>query len=397
METNDDLLTIRVKERFDRDFLPKYGALWRQMVKAKKPRQVRQPTVNDFAEAIHKKTSVCMTFPTSQNQKCSCGCAPPIVEAECHVSNARNSDGRNTNDGAGPNSLVIDLIESSDSENEFELHIANTKGFYDNDNAIDLMSLSDDESCDFDSPKKAANFRSSRLRTKRAVSYEVSSESSDENSSESVFDEEEDAMNDLIKTTQSIRIQEDKENNQSSRKEIRSQPTIKRSKIPMSKKQFKKRRQALTHDLFSEFNKKAFGGKLESVQLLWSTKLRTTAGLTRLKKSVQNMRPGIPQSRHATIELSTKVLDCQERLEATLLHEMVHAAAWIIDSVSNPPHGAAFWKWAKVAMRKVPGIVVTTTHSYEIEYKYAWVSRWWLVVFKVSPRLPRDTNLIFVT
>jgi hypothetical protein len=96
--------------------------------------------------------------------------------------------------------------------------------------------------------------------------------------------------------------------------------------------------------------------------------------LTRLKKSYRNMRPGVPQERLASIELSTKVLDDEERLRSTLLHEMVHAAAWIIDGVSKPPHGSCFKKWANIAMKRSPGVVVTTTHDYEIQYKYAWVS-----------------------
>ena len=54
---------------------------------------------------------------------------------------------------------------------------------------------------------------------------------------------------------------------------------------------------------------------------------------------------------------------------SSLLH---HAAAWIIDGVSKPPHGKCFKKWASIAMRHVPGAVVTTTHNYEIEYKYTW-------------------------
>lgn len=44
----------------------------------------------------------------------------------------------------------------------------------------------------------------------------------------------------------------------------------------------------------------------------------------------------------------------------------------LIDDVSKPPHGACFKKWAKTAMRFIPGSNVTTTHDYEIQYKYAW-------------------------
>jgi predicted SprT family Zn-dependent metalloprotease len=120
------------------------------------------------------------------------------------------------------------------------------------------------------------------------------------------------------------------------------------------------------------------------VDIEWSTKLRTTAGLTRLKQSRMNMRPGLPLDRTASIELSTKVLDTVDRLRSTLLHEMVHAAAWIVDGVSKPPHGTCFKRWARKAMKSIPGVVVTTTHNYEIEFKYAWVS---LVAKKKSERI----------
>ena len=46
------------------------------------------------------------------------------------------------------------------------------------------------------------------------------------------------------------------------------------------------------------------------------------------------------------LELSTKVLDCPERLRSTLAHEMCHVAAWSLDKQYNPHHGPAFWKWA---------------------------------------------------
>lgn len=35
--------------------------------------------------------------------------------------------------------------------------------------------------------------------------------------------------------------------------------------------------------------------------------------------------------RDAPIELSVKVVDSQARLESTLLHELCHAATWLID------------------------------------------------------------------
>jgi predicted SprT family Zn-dependent metalloprotease len=386
MASNDRLLHAKVKERFERDFLPKYGTLWREMVRAKEP-QPTVPLVIDFAEAIHKNISVSITIPSSHDNKYNCGCVSPIVEVE-NLKDASDISGNLGQGGevrTGPNnSMLIDLVGNSDSDSEAELekNEINAEPPKENDGIIDLLSLSDEESFDFPSPKKTPQLPSRKRQAKHLVSYDVPSDSSDESSFEPEFDYEEE-MNDLIQTTQSISIQ-DKENKKSliGNKTQQQPAEEKRKPIPMSKTAFKKRRLSLTNELFSEFNQKAFGGKLESVQIIWSTKLRTTAGLTRLKKSRQNMRPGIPQLRFATIELSTKVLDNQERLESTLLHEMVHAAAWIIDGVANPPHGDGFWKWARIAMKKVPGIVVTTTHSYEIQYKFAWVSYSCLVLFK---------------
>ena len=101
---------------------------------------------------------------------------------------------------------------------------------------------------------------------------------------------------------------------------------------------------------------------------------------------------------HATVELSTKVTDTASKLRHTLAHELCHLAAWAIDGEMKPPHGAAFKRWcvgglsfvgdfsrhaliglvewlscrAKRVMIVRPDIEVTTTHAYEIVYKYRW-------------------------
>lgn len=78
-------------------------------------------------------------------------------------------------------------------------------------------------------------------------------------------------------------------------------------------------------------------------------------------------------TRSATIELSSKVLDTHAKLRNTLLHECCHVAAWIIDATSKPPHGSVFKKWAAVAKKSYPDdkdLVVTTCHSYEIQFKF---------------------------
>lgn len=57
----------------------------------------------------------------------------------------------------------------------------------------------------------------------------------------------------------------------------------------------------------------------------------------------------------------------------TLLHELCHAAAWVIDHKSKPPHGSHFWAWADRAKAAHPGVPVTTCHTYTINYKYRYV------------------------
>ncbi|EEC47745.1 predicted protein, partial [Phaeodactylum tricornutum CCAP 1055/1] len=138
----------------------------------------------------------------------------------------------------------------------------------------------------------------------------------------------------------------------------------------ISRATFRRIRASLAQTNFEKFDRDAFHDLLLSeVTLSWSNKLRTTAGLTRMRKTT---RQGSPTKYTAVIELSTKVIDNPFRLSSTLMHEMCHAAAWVVDHVAKPPHGKCFKKWAKHAMSSFPDIMVTTTHDYEIQYKYAW-------------------------
>jgi predicted SprT family Zn-dependent metalloprotease len=131
-------------------------------------------------------------------------------------------------------------------------------------------------------------------------------------------------------------------------------------------------------ELYREFNRDGFGGALpERFEITWNAKLLTTAGLTHYRKVTRSS--GVSEY-HARIELSTKVLDTAEKLEATLLHEMCHAAAWLLDHCAKPPHGSVFKKWAERAMRAYPVVRVDTCHSYQIHqpYKYRCTQSWCL-------------------
>ena len=139
--------------------------------------------------------------------------------------------------------------------------------------------------------------------------------------------------------------------------------------------------------LFREYNDSVFGGQLPlALPAVWSARLRKTAGLTYTQQWVVGGRD-VPQPEYAggtiapsadgvvrgsRIELSVKVLESPSRLAATLLHEMCHAAAWLVDGVRKPPHGAAFKAWAAKASRKYPDRTVTTCHTYAITYRFRY-------------------------
>jgi predicted SprT family Zn-dependent metalloprotease len=123
----------------------------------------------------------------------------------------------------------------------------------------------------------------------------------------------------------------------------------------------KKHRDALTASLYSEYNRVVFDSRLPAdLPLKWDARLRTTAGTTTFGRE------------ETRIALSIKVLDTPFRLAQTLLHEMCHAAQWLLDGVKRPPHGAAFMAWARRASRAYPARAVAVCHNYEIRYKFTY-------------------------
>lgn len=148
-------------------------------------------------------------------------------------------------------------------------------------------------------------------------------------------------------------------------KTILSSPSIATKKV-----HFAKTRDALARSLFDTYNKTVFENKLPpSLEITWNKRLATTAGLTHYRRDTSTTT-GVRYT--ARIELSCKVVDDSSKLERTLMHEMCHAAAWLIDNVAKPPHGPVFKKWAQHAMKAFPHLDVSTCHQYEIFYAYRW-------------------------
>jgi hypothetical protein len=156
----------------------------------------------------------------------------------------------------------------------------------------------------------------------------------------------------------------------------------------------KKHREELTASLFREYNQQVFQNRLPAdMKIEWDAHKRTTAGMTYMKRMTVATKPSEANNNSdsatsdgfqttsltdntlsivyvARIELSLKVVDSPFRLAQTLLHELCHAAAWILDHVDKPPHGPAFGKWAARASKSYPKRAVTVCHNFEIKYKY---------------------------
>ena len=144
---------------------------------------------------------------------------------------------------------------------------------------------------------------------------------------------------------------------------------------------FRRKKAALAKSYYESFNTAAFNRALPvDLLVVWNKRLLTTAGITKMKLTSMRQSIGgtadpkgaMVRTKAASIELSEKVCDSEERLKTTLLHEMCHAAAWLLDGERKPPHGPAFWKYAKLASDALPDMAVTTCHSYAVHTPYKW-------------------------
>ncbi|TRZ03433.1 hypothetical protein DNTS_000425 [Danionella cerebrum] len=130
---------------------------------------------------------------------------------------------------------------------------------------------------------------------------------------------------------------------------------------------FKQSKEELTGKLYQLYNTSVFDGKLPAdMSVTWNNKMRKTAGYC-----ISGQERGTGK-RYARIELSVKVCDSADRLRDTLVHEMCHAATWLINNVRDG-HGP-FWRlYAQKAMLAHPELpMVSRCHSYDINYKYQY-------------------------
>ncbi|XP_056395509.1 germ cell nuclear acidic protein-like [Hyla sarda] len=132
-------------------------------------------------------------------------------------------------------------------------------------------------------------------------------------------------------------------------------------------KSFKQKKHELTIQLYRLYNQTIFELKLpENLEITWNKKMRKTAGYCVTGQKRQTLE------RYARIELSEKVCDSADRLRDTLIHEICHAATWLINGVRDG-HGQ-YWKFysrkATLIHPELP--MVSRCHSYEINYKFTY-------------------------
>lgn len=142
--------------------------------------------------------------------------------------------------------------------------------------------------------------------------------------------------------------------------------------------QFKKTKSDLTCRLFKFFNATIFDNLLpESMQIIWSNRLTKTAGFTKCRRLVKTYSDNSVDrittcSYEAAISLSEKILDNSSRLRDTLIHELCHAAVWVLDNASES-HGPIWRSWAAKARKIHPELpLIERCHNYDIDYKYKY-------------------------
>ena len=135
-------------------------------------------------------------------------------------------------------------------------------------------------------------------------------------------------------------------------------------------KNYPKEKLKLARKLFDIYNQDVFDGCLPvDMAITWSSRLTKTAGMCVMSYTKEGIRT-------ARIVLSIKVLDTACRLRDTLIHELCHAAVFLITRVSKGGHGP-YWKhWTLKAMLKFPELpFISSSHSYKINTKFVYTCK----------------------
>ncbi|XP_074653239.1 uncharacterized protein LOC141907482 [Tubulanus polymorphus] len=135
-------------------------------------------------------------------------------------------------------------------------------------------------------------------------------------------------------------------------------------------KNFVKHRDELTTELMDLFCETIFKNQfpVDTVSVEWNVRLTKSAGLCYPRYQDRIKRLG----RIALISLSIKVCDTPDRTRDTLIHELCHAAVWIVNGVKDG-HGRVWKSWAARANHIFPELpIIERCHDYKIATKYTY-------------------------
>lgn len=132
-----------------------------------------------------------------------------------------------------------------------------------------------------------------------------------------------------------------------------------------SGRNYKRNKDELIQKIYALLNRSVFDQKLpEKIDIGWNNKMLRTAGLCTTGKLRYPKR-----ERYAKIQISLKVCDSADRLRDTLIHELCHAASWLLDGIRDS-HGDMWRYYARKSNMVHPELPkVTRCHNYKINYK----------------------------
>ncbi|KAI2730427.1 hypothetical protein CBS147332_2279 [Penicillium roqueforti] len=126
------------------------------------------------------------------------------------------------------------------------------------------------------------------------------------------------------------------------------------------------------------------------IKIIWTKNFRNTAGRAtvrseRFLKGASGVEDPEKRRCYATIELSEKVLDSEDKILCTMTHEYCHLLDIMVTenrAKGTAQHGTSFKQWGARCVRALEGhpiyggrVEVTTKHTYEINHKYIWACK----------------------
>ncbi|XP_032613051.1 germ cell nuclear acidic protein isoform X1 [Hylobates moloch] len=132
-----------------------------------------------------------------------------------------------------------------------------------------------------------------------------------------------------------------------------------------SGKNLKRNKNELVRRIYDLFNRSVCDKKLpEKLQIGWNNKMVKTAGICSTGELWYPKR-----RRFAKIQIGLKVCNSADRIRDTLIHELCHAASWLIDGIRDS-HGDTWKYYARKSNKIHPELPrVTRCHNYKINYK----------------------------